>query len=234
MGPLRPGKVPGDVIEPWLETAPGPEVRRGPAVGEDAALIELARVRAVVLDMDGTLMRSRYDWPEIRRRLGITGRSILDELEALPEPTRSVRRRELEAVEQEATRTARLEPGARELLEAFRRSGLRTALVTNNTEANARELLERFDLDFDVVLTRDTGLWKPSAAPLVEALRRLGVAPARALAVGDSAFDLEAGRAAGCALVAVVNGGHDTLRHLADLSFPDLAGLARCLGVVRP
>jgi HAD superfamily hydrolase (TIGR01509 family) len=189
-------------------------------------------VRAVVFDMDGTLIESDYDWPEIRRRLGVTGRSIIDDLNGLSDPERTSRWAELEAIEREATGSARAKRGAGELLELLASHGLPTALVTNNSEANAHALLDRFGLDFEVVLTRDSGLWKPSGAPLAEAIRRLGVAPEDCLAVGDSSYDLEAARAAGCGAVCLLYAGAERHRGEADIALADVEALIRYLRIV--
>jgi HAD superfamily hydrolase (TIGR01509 family) len=190
--------------------------------------------RAVVFDMDGTLIDSTYDWPEIRRRLGVTGSSIIDDLNGLPEPERSRRWAELEEIEGSATDGARLHEGVHELLDLLSSRDLLTALVTNNNEVNTQRLLERFGLRFDVVLTRDSGLWKPSGAPVVEAVERLGVAPGDCLGVGDSRYDVLAAREAGLAAVCLVHDGAARHDIAADLSFADISALVRYLRVVLP
>ena len=128
-------------------------------------------------------------------------------------------------------RAARLKHGAPALLAFLRTRGMRTALVTNNTRENTRLLLNKFDLSFDLILTRDDGLHKPSGAPLEEALRRLGAAPERTLCVGDSHFDLLAGRAAGCRWVCILHDREGTYRAEADLHFPDLPSFQQYLEV---
>ena len=69
-----------------------------------------------------------------------------------------------------------LQPGelvaAVDLLDLLAERGLTTALVTNNSQRNTELLLARFGLHFDVVVTRDSGLWKPSGEPIAEAARR--------------------------------------------------------------
>lgn len=187
---------------------------------------------AVVFDMDGTLIDSDYDWPAIRRRLGVAGRSIIDDLNGLPAGERAERWAELEAIEARATGAARLKGGVPGLLELLAARRLPTALVTNNSERNARELLDRYGLRFDVVLTRDSGLWKPSGAPLAEAVRRLGVAPERCLAVGDSRYDVEAAREAGCGAVCLLYQGAERHRELADVALAGVPELTRYLGIV--
>jgi len=211
----------------------------GPATGvprfeRDEILVPaaLGAIRAVVFDMDGTLVDSRYDWPEIRRVLEVDGPSIIDALNGLEEPLRSERWSRLLAFEHEATRAASLHAGASELLDLLHARGIRAALVTNNTDDNTRWLLERFGLEFDVVLTRDSGLWKPSADPIEAAMRRLGASPDRTLAVGDSIYDLDAARAAGCGLVCMVLEGRHRHGEHADLAFSDLHDLGRALELV--
>jgi len=179
--------------------------------------------------MDGTLVDSAYDWAAIRRKLGVDGPSIIDALNGLPDGERRVRWRELEAIERQATARAALHEGARELLQTFRDAGLATALVTNNNEANTHRLLRRLGLELDLVLTRDSGYYKPSGAPFREAARRLGVPPGTCLAVGDSHYDLEAAREAGIGRVCLLHTTDPPLIERADLHFTDIPGFLRYL-----
>ncbi|HEX9901828.1 MAG TPA: HAD family hydrolase [Acidobacteriota bacterium] len=161
-------------------------------------------IRAVVFDLDGTVVESAYEWPEIRRRLGAGSLPILSYLEGLAEPERSRKRAELESIEEEATHKAVLKDGIRELLAFLRQAGLKTALVTNNSGRNVSLLLRKFNLEFDWVLSRDSGLWKPSGAPLREALDKIQVLPQECCAVGDSPFDVQAALEAGIPLVFLI------------------------------
>lgn len=182
-------------------------------------------VEAVVFDMDGTLIHSDYDWPAIRRELRVEGPSIIDALNDLPEDRRRRAWARMEALERVASANAALVDGAVELVAGLRQRGIRTALVTNNTAENTSTLMERFGLSFDVTITRDSGLYKPSAAPVVEAMRRMGVKPGGTIAVGDSNYDIRAARAAGCAMAIVVNGGCGPWGDLADRAFENLVEL---------
>lgn len=82
------------------------------------------------------------------------------------------------------------------------------------------------------MLTRDSGLWKPSGAPIIEAMSRLGVAPDRCLVVGDSRYDVNAARAAGSAAICLLNDGARRYAGEVDLRFPDVESLSRFLEVV--
>lgn len=189
-------------------------------------------VAAFVLDLDGTLVDSPYDWPGLRRQLGVEGPSLIDGLNGLASPHREAAWQALEEAERAATAAATLHEGTRELLDLLRRRDLPVALVTNNTAANAHQLLETFQLSFDVVLTRDDGVWKPSGAPLLEAARRLGVPAERCVKVGDSRYDLDAAREAGYGRVVLLGPRAGTLRVHADHAFSSLHDFVRYLQVV--
>jgi HAD superfamily hydrolase (TIGR01509 family) len=220
----------------WIgrAVAPDPGQARVPRFPQDEILKTrlFSGVDGVVFDMDGTLVDSRYDWDGIRSELEIDARSIIDALNGMESPAREQKWRRLEEIERQATEEAGLKPGARELLGLLERRGIHTALVTNNSAGNARTLLNRFRLQFDVILTRDDGFWKPSGAPVAEAIRRLGVPPERCVAVGDARHDLEAGRDAGCRVVVILHDPSGELAAEADLAFPEIDGFVRYLQIV--
>jgi len=157
-----------------------------------------AQLRGIVFDLDGTLVHSDYDWEAIRRKLRVDGSSIIDALNSLPPEEKEKAWRQLEEIEEHASRKARVAPGAVELLEFCRAREYALAIVTNNTSKNTDYLIRKHDLGaFDVVLTRDSGFYKPSGAPLVECGLRLGIPPGELMMVGDSDFDLRSAREAG-------------------------------------
>lgn len=79
-------------------------------------------------------------------------------------------------------------------------AGLPWGIVTNKAERFALPLVSALELGAATVVGGDTtGHAKPHPAPLLEGARRLGVAPAACLYVGDDERDVIAGRAAGMA-----------------------------------
>lgn len=99
--------------------------------------------------------------------------------------------------------------GVREALVRLRAAGLRVACVTNKPREFTAPLLARFALDvhFDVVVAGDeVHERKPHPALLLEALVRLGVSADEAWMLGDSVNDALAAVAAGCPCLLVETG----------------------------
>ncbi|MFB6268876.1 MAG: HAD family hydrolase [Halobacterium sp.] len=161
---------------------------------------------AVVYDLDGTLVRLAVDWEAVERE-------VADRLrEAGVDPTRYDMWEMLDAAEDAgvggdvheliagherdgATRAERL-PGADELSTL----DVPAAVLSLNCEAACRTALERHGLldSFRVVAGRDTPpARKPDPRSLTWVLDELGVAPERALFVGDSESDRTTAERAG-------------------------------------
>jgi len=99
-------------------------------------------------------------------------------------------------------------PGVSELLAGLRGQGRRLGVVTSKRRETARRGLEVLGLgEFDVLVGyEDTDQHKPGPQPLLHALQLLGAGPEQAVYVGDTAWDVRAGRAAGVATIAVAWG----------------------------
>ena len=143
--------------------------------------------------MDGTLIDAPYDWQKIRSDLGTQGKPILAYISELEEPEKSLKWKVLEKYEHEATVNATLKKGILKLLNFLKDRGIIRALVTNNNKKNTSYLLDTFNLEFDSILTRESGLWKPSGAPLREVLKTFNLSQDECCLIGDSEFDIRAG-----------------------------------------
>lgn len=122
-------------------------------------------------------------------------------------------------------------PSSIAMLDAVRAKGVPTAVVT--ASRNRAEILEsagladRFDAAVDGTDIEDLGLpGKPDPATFLEAARRLGAEPARAVVIEDAVAGVAAGRAGGFGLVIGVarHDDPDALREAgADAVVADLA-----------
>ncbi|CAN5185795.1 phosphoglycolate phosphatase [soil metagenome] len=183
-------------------------------------------VRAVLLDLDGTLVDSVADIAEaidatLREAglptLGIEGTRPLVGKGALNLVSRAlatVRHAEPADAEVEALhakfvphyrrtngRFSTVYDGVIEGLDLMRAAGFVLGCVTNKPREMAAGLLGSMKLDhyFGVLVAGgDTERKKPDAQPVLLACERLGVAPLNTVMIGDSANDADAARRAGC------------------------------------
>lgn len=194
----------------------------------------LTPIRAVTLDLDGTLVDSVVDLAaacdamllelgrpaigraQVHRFVG-KGMAVLVErclthcdgcspAAALLAEAITIFRRHYA---RENGRQASLYPGVVAGLAALRAQGLPLAVVTNKPTEFTGVLIERIGLSafFDLVVCGDTTPEKkPLPGPLQHACASLGVQPAENLHIGDSDNDTRAARAAGCRAWAVPYG----------------------------
>jgi len=182
--------------------------------------------QGVIFDLDGTVVENSYNWGRIREEIGAGETSILSYLESLEEPERAQKRIVLERHEAGQTEAAVLRRGIREFLDVLRARGVALALVTNNSRKNTDFLLNKFGLDFDCVITRESGLWKPAGAPFLEVLKRLDLKPGDCCVVGDTRFDVLAGLDAGIAAIFVLSVEPEMYAGFPVKVFPDLESLS--------
>lgn len=183
-------------------------------------------LRAVLFDLDGTLVHTRIDFPRMKREVvelvaaaGVDPQElqagdalgILAEAEArLPDHRRLREQAEaaLVRIELDACEGAEEAEGAADLLRWLTARGLRVGIVTRNSPEAVERILAQIPLPHQVLLTRaHTPRVKPDPLHLHLALERLEVTPEHALMVGDHRMDVQAGRAAGMRTVGVLDPG---------------------------
>ena len=239
------GFLPGAVVSPELAGYPTDQIEVISAVnlrehlglhdGDEVEIsgAEMPDIRAVVFDVDGTLVNSiegmriaaaraaaiyGYEVPldAVRRALNF-GESLWH----LIMPTELHGDRELPAIlhmetmrhwPQVLAESVEVFAGLEGTLQDLRASGLRLAIYTGSRGESFLPL-ERAGLMhlFDPVITAgDVDRPKPHPEGLFRCLELIGCAPSQAVYVGDTRHDIEAGRAAGMRSIGVLTGAADS------------------------
>ena len=192
------------------------------------------RVKAVTIDLDGTLLdtisdlaaaanmmlaelgRAPLDERLIRTFVGkgianLVSRTLAGHIDGTAEP--ALMERAMPIYERWYTemngKHATIYPGVKEGLEKLRAEGFPLACVTNKSTRFTLPLLEMvgFAPYFQHVVAGDTlAKKKPDPAPLLHACEAFGIAPREMLMIGDSVNDTQAARAAGCPVFCVSYG----------------------------
>ncbi len=101
--------------------------------------------------------------------------------------------------------------GIVDLLRELKDRGIKTAVVSNKSDANVKALVSRFfDGLFDVSIGSMEGVArKPAPDMVIMALERLGVSKEDAIYIGDSEVDLNTARNSGLDMITVTWGFRD-------------------------
>ena len=192
---------------------------------------------ALLFDFDGTLSHLTIDFTRLRRKITALAEAFLgeepepsdlpvlewigviaDEIALMDEDlgkqfhTRG--RLVVQATELDAAREAELFPSTRPLLASLRASGVKTGILTRNSTAAVKLVFPDVTACCDAFMAReDTQNVKPHPDHAQTLLERLGVAPGRALLVGDHPLDIETARRAGI-FSAAVHSGHASAAEL--------------------
>ena len=196
----------------------------------------MQKLKAVLFDLDGTLIDSEYFhyscWMDILGTFDITvsyeewamtyaGHPLPENCKKIKETFRlDIPLQELmdwrERLSREgfSTKDIRLMPYAAETLEYFKSKGLKIALVTASPRDNVKIIFERNGLGhyFDTMVTRsDVELSKPDPESYLKAVEQLGVEKDACLAFEDTLNGLRSAKGAGVTCYAIQ---HDVSQHV--------------------
>jgi len=190
----------------------------------------MARVRAVLFDVDGTLLDSNdahaRSWLDalrghgkdlpldlVRAKIGMGGDKLLMQLAGIdsesPEGKLVAERRSALFKGYYLPDLGPL-PGARQLVERLKSRGFACAVVTSAAAAELADLLRAAAVAnlFEVMVTADdVDRSKPDPDVVQVALEKLGVGPREAVLIGDTPYDIASAARAGVSTIAFRSGG---------------------------
>ncbi len=224
-------------------------VLAGSRSGIDAIVFDfdltLADSTAAVVDCANYALAALGEPPAapslIRRTIGLTLPHTFRMLTGRGDPEREAEfaRRFVERADEVMVSSTRIYERVPPALEELRHRAVRIAIVSTKFRYRIEAILAKGGLvgAIDVIVGgEDVAHHKPHPEGLLKALTRLGVAPSRAVYVGDHVLDAEAARAAGVSFIAVQTGAQpgswSAFRPLAVI--PDAGAIASALDSAAP
>ncbi len=192
--------------------------------------MSMARYRAVLLDVDGTLVDSndahahawvealaKFGWdvafPRVRQMIGMGGDRLVEVVTGIARDDKKnekIGNARSEIFREKWLRSVRPLLGSRELVLRLRSEGYQYAIASAAKADELQPLLEIADIA-DLVPTRttssDVSESKPDPEIIEAALGKLPVERALAVMVGDTPYDVRASRDASIDILAVTSGG---------------------------
>jgi len=191
------------------------------------------KVKAILLDLDGVIIKSTFKVNEAKRglvgkleRLGLdistisADNTFMDIMAKAEKQVVENKKLDLEYLKKsmsavldkfdiQALSQSELIDGVKSVINELRRRGLKLGLITNSGRTGVKMAFEKFGLSgcFDVVVTRnDVERIKPSGESVQKAVSTLGHAPNEVTYVGDSWADVVAAKNAGVMAIAIIGG----------------------------
>ena len=187
------------------------------------------KIKLIIFDLDGTLVNSSVDITNalnyaigpygielltVEKTISLVGEGITRLIEKLVGQNSDLKdvvlKRFLDYYSKHLADFTLPYPGVRETLEML--GTYKKAVISNKRADLSRGLLETLELSgyFDIIWGSDSvAEKKPSPMPVLEMLKKVACRPDEAVIVGDSNYDIEAGKAAGVRTVAVSYGYRD-------------------------
>lgn len=188
------------------------------------------QVRAVLLDVDGTLIDSNdghaqawvdvcsefghdIEFGRVRWLIGMGGDKVLPKLTGIEEESdegQRIKERRGEIFRERYLPSLKACPGAVELVERLRDEGLKLVVATSASETDLKALLDKIGLSWlgeNATNSDDADNSKPDPDIVEAALEQTGAPAGEVVMIGDTPYDIEAASRAGVRIIGVECGG---------------------------
>ncbi|MFC1236342.1 HAD family hydrolase [Vibrio sp. F74] len=195
--------------------------------------MDLDRIKAVVFDLDNTLVTSGMDFQALRGVIGCPlNEDLLTYSDSLSNKQDRDRAHQI-ILDHEMSDALSSEPmsGCYELLEFLYKNNFHTAVVTRNCRQATALKLSHNNIEFEQVITREDFPAKPAPDSLVALANGWNLSTVNVLYVGDYLYDLQAAANANMTSCLVTHGQTPNFADQASLvvnELDELLTLLRC------
>ncbi|MCY9873059.1 HAD family hydrolase [Vibrio barjaei] len=177
-------------------------------------------LKAVVFDLDNTLVSCNLDFKLLRKELACPDDKDL--LEHVSSSTEDAKRRALNDIilnhEIEDARSSTPMKGAPELLKWMEEKRLYSGVITRNCRQAAETKLKSNNLEVHELITREDFPAKPSPDSLLFLLEKWQLTSKQVLYVGDHEYDIKTAENAGC-LSCFISNGNKTSPNMTEATY---------------
>lgn len=159
-----------------------------------AVQLDTSSIKAIVFDLDNTLVSSSMDFKWLREQIGcpldIDLLSFVDEMHC-PKQTLHANNMILQHELEDAEHSTPM-PGCIQLLDFIDSNHLRTAIITRNCEQAAKQKVAHNQLNISRIISREHFPPKPAPDSLLALANEWSLQSHQILYVGDYLYDLQA------------------------------------------
>lgn len=193
------------------------------------------KLKAVLFDLDGTLIEFKFRVIELKKELfdKLNDNNVIIEKRFQKESIQNICEEAQRIMKNNTNKECdRITSDMKEIIEKYEIEGLKQsaikkdvfyvfnwlkkkkiklALVTNNGRRSAEYAVNRFELIeyFDVIITRDeVNKWKPHPEPIQKAINQLKIESSEGIFIGDSKMDIQSSKSAGVKVASIPTGIH--------------------------
>jgi len=166
-------------------------------------------LKLVIFDMDGTIFKSFLDWKNIKQELNIPKDKTI--LETIYNDNVIDYNRLNILLEHELNNTKKTTPfeHIKDFINILKSNNILLAILTNNNKKNTEFLLNKYKLKFDITITRESKLWKPSGIGLKYIMDYFNLNQNNTVSIGDSKYDIIASKDAGIKDIYIKKSNYD-------------------------
>ncbi len=155
--------------------------------------LNVNRIKAVIFDLDNTLVSSDMNFKDLRQQLGCPqSEDLLDYVEKLEHPHHKEHAHNV-IFDHEISDAEQSSPmlGCHEILAYLHKEKIKTAIVTRNCQIATQQKLKHNNIEVERVITRECYPPKPNPLSLQVLAKDWRLMPHEVLYVGDFLYDLQ-------------------------------------------